>query len=137
MPQHLLHYQTPGRGFTELTDDLRRWVAAQRVSAGLLHLFLRHTSASLILCENADPDVLRDLEAWMARLVRDGDAQFRHRAEGPDDMAAHIRSVLTANSLSVPVVDGALELGTWQGVYLWEHRHHPHRRSLRLSLLAA
>ena len=135
MPQPRLHYQTPGRGFTELTDDLRRWVAAQDVSAGLLHLFLRHTSASLILCENADPDVLRDLEAWMARLVRDGDAQFRHRAEGPDDMAAHLRTIVAGVETTVPVTDARLDLGTWQGVYLYEHRTSPHTRRIAVTVI--
>jgi secondary thiamine-phosphate synthase enzyme len=119
---------TRGRGFTELTGRLRSLVAEGPAGAGLCHVWVQHTSASLIVCENADPDVLRDLEAWMARLVADGDPLFRHRAEGPDDMAAHIRSVLTATSLTLPVQDGQLELGTWQGIFLWEHRHQGHRR---------
>jgi len=119
---------TRGRGFTELTGQLRALAADSPPGPGLCHVWLQHTSASLIVCENADPDVLRDLEAWMARLVVDGDPLFRHRAEGPDDMAAHIRSVLTATSLTLPLQDGQLELGTWQGIFLWEHRHQGHRR---------
>lgn len=126
--------ETRGRGFTEITGQLRALVAPAPPGPGLCHLWLQHTSASLIACENADPDVLRDLEAWMARLVTDGDALFRHRAEGPDDMAAHIRSVLTATSLALPVQDGQLELGTWQGIFLWEHRLAAHRRQLLVTV---
>lgn len=128
--------ETRGRGFTELTGRLRALVAGAQAGPGLAHLWLQHTSASLIVCENAGPDVLRDLEAWMGRLVADGDALFRHRAEGPDDMAAHIRSVLTATSLVLPVQDGRLELGTWQGIFLWEHRLAPHRRRLLVTVHA-
>ena len=101
---------------------------------GLCHLFIRHTSASLILCENADPDVRRDLDTYMEKLVRDGDPMFRHRSEGPDDMSAHIRSVLTASSLTLPVRDGRCDLGTWQGVFLWEHRTHAHRREVVVTV---
>ena len=132
--QSLIEIDTRGRGFHEITSTVRQAVRDSGTGSGLCHLFLLHTSASLILCENADPDVLVDLERWMADLVRDGDPRFIHRAEGPDDMAAHVRSVLTASSLSLPVVDGDLELGTWQGVFLWEHRHRGHRRRLRLTL---
>lgn len=131
---HALSIRTPGRGFTEITGELQHWLADLPAGDGLLHVFIRHTSASLIICENADPDVLTDLETWMADLVRDGDRRFIHRAEGPDDMAAHIRSVLTASSLSLPVRRGRLALGTWQGVFLWEHRHRPHHRTIELSL---
>ena len=126
---------TPGRGLVEVTSPERRWVDAQRITDGLLTVFVRHTSASLLIQENADPDVRRDLDAFFARLVRDGDPLFRHDAEGPDDMPAHVRAALTATSLSVPVTGSALALGTWQGLYLWEHRTRPHRRTLVLHLL--
>ena len=122
MHQQTLSLRTPARGTTDITADIARVVADSRVQTGLCHLFIQHTSASLILCENADPQVRRDLEAFMARLVPDGDPLFGHTAEGPDDMPAHVRSVLTASSLTLPVGQGRLLLGTWQGVYLWEHR---------------
>lgn len=120
--QHTLGVATDGRGFTDLTRRIEELVASAGVGTGLCHLFILHTSASLILCENADPDVRRDLEAWMQRAVPDGDPLFRHTAEGPDDMPAHVRAVLTGSALSLPVSDGTLALGTWQGIYLWEHR---------------
>jgi secondary thiamine-phosphate synthase enzyme len=104
------------------------------VESGLAHLFIQHTSASLFVCENADPAVREDLEAFMARAVPDGDPLYRHTAEGPDDMPAHVRSVLTDCSLSVPVVSGKLALGTWQGIFVWEHRHSPHRRRIVLTV---
>lgn len=132
--QSLIEIDTNGRGFHEITAQVRRIISHSGCNQGLCHLFILHTSASLILCENADPDVLVDLERWMGELVQDGDRRFIHRAEGPDDMAAHVRSVLTGSSLSVPVVDGALELGTWQGIFVWEHRHRGHRRRVRLTL---
>lgn len=135
MPQQELRIQTPGRGLLDMTRQCRGWVREQNVASGLVHVFCRHTSASLILCENADPDVLVDLERYLSDLVPDGDPRFIHTAEGPDDMAAHIRSVLTASSLSVPVVNGELALGTWQGIFLWEHRLAPHQRQVVLSLL--
>lgn len=126
---------TPGRGFTEITAPLAAWVAGSGIRTGLLTLLLRHTSASLLIQENADPDVRSDLERFFARWVPDGDASFEHRSEGPDDMPAHIRSAVTAVNLSIPVEEGRLRLGTWQGVYLWEHRHAPHRRRIALHLL--
>ncbi|GAB4173123.1 MAG: secondary thiamine-phosphate synthase enzyme YjbQ [Wenzhouxiangellaceae bacterium] len=135
MSSDRLVIQTAGRGFYPLTDELAAMVRAAQTRATLCHLFIRHTSASLLITENADPDVLRDLETWIADIVRDGDRRFRHRAEGPDDMSAHVRSVLTATSLAVPVRDGELQLGTWQGVYLWEHRTRPHRREVLVTLL--
>ena len=104
---------------------------------GLCHLFVHHTSASLIIQENADPDVRRDLEAYFARLVPDGDPLFLHTEEGPDDMSAHIRSVLTATQLTIPVTRGRLDLGTWQGVYLWEHRTAPHQRRVTVTVLGS
>lgn len=121
---------TTGRGTTDVTRQVQAIVAESGVSVGTCQVFVQHTSASLMLCENADPDVRRDLEAFMARLVPDGDSLFRHQSEGPDDMPAHVRSVLTHSSLSLPVSQGACVLGTWQGVYLWEHRTSPHRRSV-------
>jgi secondary thiamine-phosphate synthase enzyme len=126
---------TRGRGFHDITAEVRRVVAESGAQAGLCTVFLHHTSASLILCENADPDVRRDLEAFFARLVKDGDPLFQHDAEGPDDMPAHVRTVLTQNSLSIPVRDGAPDLGTWQGVYVWEHRTAAHRRRVTVSVV--
>jgi len=112
----------------EFTDQVEDWLRKQKFTHGLLTLHVRHTSASLLIQENADPDVRRDLEAFFSRLVPDGDRLFVHTAEGEDDMPAHVRSALTAVNLSIPVVDGRPALGTWQGIYLWEHRHAPHRR---------
>jgi secondary thiamine-phosphate synthase enzyme len=126
---------TRGRGFHDITAEVQRAVADSGARAGLCTVFLHHTSASLILCENADPDVRRDLEAFFARLVKDGDPLFQHDAEGPDDMPAHVRTVLTQNSLSIPVKDGEPDLGTWQGVYVWEHRTAPHRRRVTVSVV--
>jgi secondary thiamine-phosphate synthase enzyme len=126
---------TAGRGLTEITRDVARWVADTRVGSGLLTVFIRHTSASLLIQENADPDVRSDLERFLARLVPDGDPLFVHRTEGPDDMPAHVRSALTHTQLSVPVIDAQLALGTWQGIYVYEHRRRGHRRQLVLHLL--
>lgn len=128
-------FATRGRGFLEISAELGAVVSESGLREGICHAFLRHTSASLLITENADPDVHRDLETFISRLVPDGDPDFRHRAEGPDDMPAHIRSVLTCSELSLPVRDGRLALGTWQGVYLWEHRERPHRRRVDLSLI--
>jgi secondary thiamine-phosphate synthase enzyme len=127
---------TRGRGTYEVTGDVDRFVRQAGVDAGLCHLFLHHTSASLILCENADSSVRRDLERYFARLVPDGDPLFEHTLEGDDDMPAHIRSILTQNALAIPVAGGRLDLGTWQGVFVWEHRAAPHRRRLTATLLA-
>jgi secondary thiamine-phosphate synthase enzyme len=129
--------QTPGRGLVEITDEVSACVAAGNVRQGLLTLFLRHTSASLLVQENADPAVRDDLERFFARLVRDGDALFSHRCEGADDMPAHVRSALTATHLSVPVVDGQLALGTWQGIYVWEHRFRGHAREVVVHLIGS
>lgn len=125
---------TRGRGTYEITDEVERFVAGSGVKTGLCHVFVHHTSASLMLCENADPTVRRDLEAFMARLAPDGDPMFEHQSEGPDDMPAHVRTVLTQTGLSLPVSEGRCALGTWQGVYLWEHRRAPHRRRVTLTL---
>ena len=121
---------TRGRGFTDFTGEVAEWLTANRFQSGLLTLFLRHTSASLLIQENADPEVRRDLERFFSRLAPDGDALFRHTCEGDDDMPAHVRTALTSVSLSIPVHAGALALGTWQGIYLWEHRTIPHRRQV-------
>jgi secondary thiamine-phosphate synthase enzyme len=129
--------KTEGRGTREITRELDREVEASGIHTGLCTLFLHHTSAALVLCENADPDVRRDLETWLARAVPDGDPAFVHDAEGPDDMPAHVRTVLTASSLSLPVAGGRLDLGTWQGVFLYEHRLAGHARRLTLTLLGS
>ncbi|OGA86688.1 MAG: secondary thiamine-phosphate synthase [Betaproteobacteria bacterium RIFCSPLOWO2_12_FULL_66_14] len=133
--QKTLEYRTRGRGTTEITADVQRAVAASGVRKGICTVFLQHTSASLILCENADPDVRRDLETLLSRLAPDADPAFVHDTEGPDDMAAHARSILTSNSLTIPVADGKLMLGTWQGLYLYEHRHAGHARSVVVTVM--
>lgn len=130
-----LSFETRTRGLVDITRPVARWVATCAVDAGLLTLFIRHTSASLVVQENADPDVRGDLERFFARLVPDGDALFVHRDEGPDDMPAHVRSALTQVQLSIPLCDGRLVLGTWQAIYLWEHRLRPHRREVALHLI--
>ncbi|MGH7973257.1 MAG: secondary thiamine-phosphate synthase enzyme YjbQ [Limisphaerales bacterium] len=132
---HELKISTRGRGFYEFTSQVAGWVAQNRFRDGLLTLLLRHTSASLLIQENADPDVRRDLEAFFSRLVPDGDPLFIHTAEGEDDMPAHIRTALTSVNLSLPVRHGELALGTWQGVYLWEHRHAPHTRTVAMHFI--
>jgi len=134
MDQQQLLVATDGRGFFDVTVELRHIVEAGSVQSGLCRVFIHHTSASLVIMENADPQVLDDLERFMARLVPDGDAIFRHTAEGPDDMPAHVRSALTHTDLCIPVRDATLDLGTWQGVFLWEHRAAPHRRRLTVSV---
>jgi secondary thiamine-phosphate synthase enzyme len=130
-----LAFATPGRGLTDLTQDVRRWAESQGVQTGLLTLWLQHTSASLLVQENADPDVRSDLERYFARLVPDGDPLFAHTTEGPDDMPAHVRTALTTVQLGIPMMRGGLALGTWQGIYLWEHRRSGQRRRLVLHLL--
>ena len=126
---------TRGRGLTEITRRIADWVGAGGMTDGLLTVFVRHTSASLLIQENADPGVQRDLERFFSRLAPDGDRLFEHDAEGPDDMPAHVRSALTATQLSVPLLDGRLALGTWQGIYLYEHRLRGHRRQVVLHLI--
>jgi secondary thiamine-phosphate synthase enzyme len=126
---------TRGKGLYELTEEIGPWVGRTGIGQGLLTLAVLHTSASLLVQENADPEVRRDLERFFRRLVPDGDPLFRHTAEGPDDMPAHVRAALTATSLSVPVVGGRPALGTWQGIYLYEHREAPHRRRVSAHLL--
>lgn len=126
---------TRGRGFSEITARVDDALAASQVQTGMANIFTAHTSCSLLIGENADPTVRDDLERWFARAVPDGDPMFRHDAEGPDDMPAHIRSILTGVSLAVPVHGGRLMLGTWQGIYLWEHRLDPHARKVTVTVL--
>ena len=133
--QATLDIATPGRGLVEITPRVSEWVATSGIDNGLLTLFIRHTSASLLVQENADADVRADLDRFFARLVADGDPIFRHRAEGADDMPAHVRSALTAVQLSIPVAEARLSLGTWQGIYVWEHRLKPHRRDVAMHFV--
>lgn len=132
---HILTIDTPGRDLIEITDKICSLAASSGVGDGLANVFIQHTSASLIIQENADPDVCRDLLAWLDRAAPE-DGNYRHTAEGPDDMPAHIKSALTATSLSIPIIDGELALGTWQGVYLFEHRRASHRRRVIVSIIA-
>lgn len=132
--QQQLRFQTRGRGTINITSEIAAVTAESGIDCGLCHLFIHHTSASLILCENADPDVRTDLETFMLRLAPDGDPMFVHVDEGSDDMPAHVRSILTGMDLTVPVTRGRVALGTWQGVYLWEHRHHPHQRRVTVTV---
>jgi len=132
-----IQLQTHGRGTYDITGQVQAAVRNAGVDIGLCTVFIRHTSASLMLCENADPAVLRDLETFMSRTVPDGDPMFTHTAEGPDDMPAHVRSVLTQADLNLPVRDGRCDLGTWQGVYLWEHRVAPHHRKVTVTIIGA
>lgn len=133
--QTTLAIPTHGRGTYLLDAEIERAVRESGVDTGLAHVFVRHTSASLVICENADPDVRHDLEAWLARLAPDGDPRYRHADEGPDDMAAHLRSILTKMDLMLPVREGRLATGRWQGVYLYEHRTHPHRREVIVTVM--
>ena len=135
--QSILGFSTTGRGTRDITDDVAAVVAASKVQCGLAHVFVQHTSCSLLLTENADPAVRRDLETIVGRLAPDADPAYRHDAEGPDDMSAHGRSMLTDTGLSVPVGGGRLLLGAWQGIYLWEHRTAPHRRKVVVTVLGA
>ena len=128
---------TGGRGTTDITSEVGRVVRQAEITAGLCNVFIHHTSAWLIVCENADPTVRADLERFARRLVPDGDPLFEHTDEGPDDMPAHVRSILTQTSLTLPVTGGRLALGTWQGVYLWEHRLRAHRRQVTVSVMGS
>ena len=130
-----LTIRTHGQGLVPVTEPVARWLDGQGIATGLLTVFCRHTSASLLIQENADPDVRGDLERFFRRLVAEDPSLYDHRLEGPDDMPAHIRSALTNTQLSIPVVGGRLALGTWQGIYLFEHRTRPHRREIVLHLL--
>ena len=132
-----LAFDTRGRGLIEITRSVADFAAQSGIESGLMTLYVRHTSASLVVQENADPVVREDLDRFFARLVPDGDAIFRHRDEGPDDMPAHVRAALTAVQLSIPLIGGSLALGTWQGIYLWEHRLRPHRREVAVHLIGS
>ena len=132
---HRFTVSTNGKGLYDITDPILSWLRESGLETGLLTVFIRHTSASLTIQENADPDVVRDLEAFFSRLVPENDSLYRHTAEGPDDMPAHVRSALTLTQLSVPIVGGRPALGTWQGIYVFEHRRRPHRRSIVLHAL--
>lgn len=133
--QAILTFQTRGRGTQDITRAIAEVVAAAGVACGLVHVFVQHTSCSLTITENADPDVRRDLETVLKRLAPDGDPAYRHDDEGADDMAAHVRTVLTDTGLTVPIGGGRMLLGTWQGIYLWEHRTAPHRRTVVVTIL--
>ncbi len=133
--QHRLILEARGQGLHEITSEVADWLSIQTVREGLLTLFIRHTSASLMIQENADPDVQRDIEAFLAELVPEDPRLYRHTAEGPDDMPAHIKGALTQTQLGIPVSGGRMLLGTWQGIYLFEHRRAPHRRELVLHLV--
>ena len=132
--QETISVQTQGRETINITREVEQVLRATEIRQGLCHVFVHHTSASLIITENADSDVRRDLENYIAKLVLDGDPAYRHDQEGPDDMAAHIRSVLTQSEITIPVQAGRLALGTWQGLFLWEHRYRAHRRKLTITL---
>lgn len=132
----MLTIETDRQGMIEVTDRINRWVADQAMRDGLLTIFCRHSSASLLIQENAAPAARRDLEAYLARIAPESSA-YEHDDEGPDDMPAHLRAALTQTQLSIPLIDGALALGTWQGIYLFEHRRRPHRRTLALHLIGA
>ncbi|MCH8277881.1 MAG: YjbQ family protein [Proteobacteria bacterium] len=135
--QEELVVATQGRGTYDLSARVQDVVAASGIKMGMCHVFIRHTSASLMLCENADPSVRVDLETFMSKQVPDGDPMFTHTAEGPDDMPAHVRSILTQSDLNLPVSAGQCALGTWQGIYLWEHRHAPHTRHVVVTVQGA
>lgn len=132
---HILTTVTTGRGFVDITDRIGSFLTETGIKTGILTVFCRHTSASLLIQENADPAVLADLQAWLDRAAPEERDRYRHEAEGPDDMPSHIRAALTATSLAIPVIGGGLALGTWQGVYLVEHRRNPHRREVVLHLI--
>lgn len=133
--QAKIQFATPGRGTRSITDAVAAEVARSGVSTGIVHVFVQHTSCALVITENADPAVRRDLETVLGRLAPDGDPAYRHDTEGADDMAAHARTVLSGESLSVPIGDGRLLLGTWQGLYLWEHRTGPQHRTVIVTVL--
>jgi len=135
LTSHRLQVATRGKGLYEITGQISGWLEGVKVRAGLLNVFVQHTSASLTIQENADPDVVHDINAFFNRLVLEDNRLYRHTVEGPDDMPAHIRAALTLTQLSIPVEHGRMALGTWQGVYLFEHRAAPHRRSVLLHLI--
>lgn len=132
--QHTIGFHTQGRGTLNISREINNLITASDIKTGIANIFVQHTSASLILCENADPAVRSDLEAFMARITPDGDPLYQHIDEGPDDMSAHVRTVLTDSSLNIPFNSSQLLLGTWQGIFLWEHRTHPHNRRIIITL---
>jgi len=132
--QQIIQFTTSGRGTIEITRDIQSVVHKAEIDTGLCHVFVHHTSASLIICENADADVRVDLESFMQKIVPDGDPMFVHTSEGEDDMPAHVRSVMTQTELTLPITQGELALGIWQGVYLWEHRHRGHQRKITVTM---
>lgn len=134
MHQTKISFTTNGRGTYDITREIQEFVDRTTIDTGMCNVFVHHTSASVILCENADPSVRHDLETFMAKVAPDGDPMYRHSDEGPDDMPAHIRTILTQNSLNLPVDNCRCDLGTWQGVYLWEHRTMPHRRQVTITV---
>ena len=134
MNQFVINIHTTGRGLTEITQTVSEKLSHYNIMTGLVNIFLQHTSASLVITENADPTVLTDLETIIQRLAPDGDPEYQHDYEGDDDMAAHVRSILTTNELTIPIRNGRLALGTWQGVFLWEHRYRPHSRSILVTI---
>jgi len=133
--QQQLQFSTRGRGTLDISGKVDEVIQRSGINQGICQIFIHHTSASLILCENADPTVRSDLETFMKKIVPDGDHMFQHIDEGPDDMPAHVRTVLTQSSLSIPVDQGRESLGTWQGIYLWEHRTHPHQRRITVTVM--
>jgi secondary thiamine-phosphate synthase enzyme len=132
--QHTLQFTTSGRATIEITRDIQSLVHSSGIGTGLCHVFVHHTSASLIICENADADVRTDLESFMQKIAPDGDPMFMHTCEGEDDMPAHVRSVITQTELTLPITQGELSLGVWQGVYLWEHRYQGYQRKIILTM---
>ncbi len=132
--QQTLNFTTSGRSTRNITSEVQNIVVQSGINIGTCHVFVQHTSASLMLCENADPDVQRDMETYMQHIVPDGDPMFLHQDEGPDDMSAHIRTVLTNPDLTMPISGGRCDLGIWQGIYLWEHRTHPHQRTVIVTV---
>jgi secondary thiamine-phosphate synthase enzyme len=132
---HRLHVDTRGQGLVEITAPIKAWLSQTDIKDGVLTVYCRHTSASLLIQENADPDVCKDLQAFFARIAPEGRSLYVHESEGPDDMPAHIRAALTETQLSIPIEGGQLLLGTWQGIYLFEHRHAPHRREIVLHVI--
>jgi secondary thiamine-phosphate synthase enzyme len=133
--QKKLRFSTTGRGTYNITKQITETIEKSGIRFGICHIFIQHTSASLILCENADKTVRDDLDVYMANLVKDGDSLYRHTDEGPDDMAAHIRTILTQSSLSIPVHNGKCDLGLWQGIYMWEHRTSSHKRNIAITIM--
>ncbi len=133
--QQKLRFSTTGRGTYNISKQIAEAIEKSGIKSGVCHLFLQHTSASLILCENADKTVQEDLETYMAKLVKDGDSMYKHNDEGPDDMASHIRTVLTQSSMSIPVYKGQCDLGRWQGIFLWEHRTNCHKRNIAVTII--